>query len=130
MSTVCHLVLVALPLAALSVFWFLPLPVALPTFFAIGIATTFFYAYLYRANRRPVLTGAEAMQHAVGKVLGMHGRVAQVWVRSELWSAQFDGDLQAGDLVQVVGMEGLRLKVRKLARSADDSEAGTLVRMT
>ena len=34
----CHLVLIGLPLAALSVFWFLPLPIALPAFLAIGAA--------------------------------------------------------------------------------------------
>lgn len=112
----CHLVLAALPLAALSVFWFLPLTVALPVFLVIGIATAAFYLYLYRGNCKPVLTGAEAMQRAIGKVLGVNGRLADVWVRSELWSARFEGELREGDLVQVVGMEGLRLKVRKLAR--------------
>ena len=112
----CHLVLAALPLAGLSVFWFLPMPVALPAFLVIGAATAAFYLYLYRGNSRPVLTGAEAMQRAIGKVLGAHGCLADVWVRSELWSAQFEGELREGDLVQVVGMDGLRLKVRKVAR--------------
>jgi len=110
----CHLLLVGLPLAGLSVFWFLPLPVALPVFLLIGVATAAFYWYLYRGNGRPVLTGAEEMQRAIGKVLGANGRLADVWVRSELWSAQYEGELREGDLVQVVGMEGLRLKVRKL----------------
>ena len=110
----CHLVLIGLPLAALSVFWFLPLPVALPTFLAIGAATAAFYWYLYQGNSRPVLTGAEEMQRAVGKVLGVSGRLADVWVRSELWSAWYEGELREGDLVQVVGREGLRLRVREL----------------
>ncbi len=110
----CHLVLIGLPLAGLSVFWFLPLPIALPTYFVIGAATAAFYWYLYKGNGVPVLTGAEEMQRAVGKVLGTNGRFAHVWVRSELWSAQYEGELRAGDLVQVVGMEGLRLRVRKV----------------
>jgi membrane-bound serine protease (ClpP class) len=111
----CHLVLIGLPLAALSVFWFLPLPIALPAFLAIGAATAAFYWYLYQGNSRPVLTGAEEMQRATGKVLGVNGAVAQVWVRSELWSARYEGELREGDLVQVVAMDGLRLKVRKVA---------------
>jgi membrane protein implicated in regulation of membrane protease activity len=55
------------------------------------------------------------MQRATGKVLGVNGPVAQVWVRSELWSARYEGELREGDLVQVVAMDGLRLKVRKVA---------------
>lgn len=112
----CHLVLIGLPLAALSVFWFLPLPVALPTFLVIAAANAAFYWYLYKGNNRPVLTGAEEMQCAIGKVLGANGRSADVWVHSELWSAQYDGELSEGDLVQVVGMDGLRLRVRKVSR--------------
>jgi len=111
----CHLVLIGLPLAALSVFWFLPLPVALPAFLAIGAATAAFYWYLYQGNSRPVLTGAEEMQRAIGKVLGVNGRLADVRVHGELWSAQYEGELREGDLVQIVAMDGLRLKVRKVA---------------
>jgi len=111
----CHLVLVALPLAGLSVFWLLPLPMALPAFLLIGVATVAFYVYLYKGNSSPVLTGAEELQRAIGKVLGANGRLADVWVRSELWSARYEGELREGDLVQVVGREGLRLRVRKLA---------------
>ena len=107
--------LIGLPLAALSVFWFLPLPVALPAFLAIGAATAAFYWYLYQGNSRPVLTGAEEMQRAIGKVIGVNGRLADVRVHSELWSAQYEGELREGDLVQIVAMDGLRLKVRKVA---------------
>lgn len=110
----CHLVLIGLPLAALSVFWFLPLPVALPAFVLTGVATIVFYWYLYKGNGRPVLTGPEEMQRAIGKVLSANGRLADVWIHSELWSAQCEGELREGDPVQVVGMEGLRLRVRKV----------------
>lgn len=110
----CHLVLIGLPLAALSVFWFLPPLIALPTFLLIGAATAAFYWYLYQGNSRPVLTGAEEMQRAMGKVLGANGRIADVWIHGELWSAQYEGELREGDLVQVVAMDGLRLKVRKM----------------
>lgn len=113
----CHLVLIGLPLLGLSVFYLLPLPVALPMFLLIGAATAAFYWYLYKGNGRPVLTGAEEMKRAVGKVLATNGHLADVWVRSELWSAQYEGELRAGDFVQVVGMEGLRLRVHKLARA-------------
>ena len=111
----CHLVLIGLPLAGLSVFWFLPLPVALPIYFAIAAFTAAFYWYLYKGNGRPAMNGADEMQHAIGKVVSSNERLASIWVRSELWSANYEGELREGDLVQVVGMEGLRLRVRKLA---------------
>lgn len=116
----CHLVLIGLPLAGLSVFWFLPLPIALPTYLLIGAATAGFYWYLYKGNGGPVLTGAEEMQRAVGKVLRTNGRLADVWVHSELWSAQYEGELRDGDRVRVVGMDGLRLRVRKIVREPTD----------
>ncbi|MBI2316971.1 MAG: NfeD family protein [Betaproteobacteria bacterium] len=114
----CHVVLVALPLVALSVFWLLPLSAAVPAFVVISAATAALYLWLYRCNQMPVLNGAEAMQHATGKVLAVHGRTAEVWVASELWSARFEGEITEGDLVQVFGMEGLELKVRKAARGS------------
>ncbi|MBE0625756.1 MAG: hypothetical protein IH606_13190 [Burkholderiales bacterium] len=116
------MLLIGLPLVGLSVFWFLPLPVALPMFLLIGAATAAFYWYLYKGNGRPVLTGAEEMKRAVGEVLATNGRLADVWVHSELWSARYEGELRAGDLVQVVGMEGLCLRVRKFARAPVSSD--------
>ena len=117
----CHLVLLGLPLAGLSVFWFLPLPVALPAYLLIGAATAAFYRYLYKGNVRPIQTGAEQMQLAVGEVLGTNGRLADVRVRSELWSARYDGELCAGDRVRVVGMDGLLLRVRKVVREQSNN---------
>lgn len=117
----CHLVLIGLPLAGLSVFWLLPLPFALPSYLVIGGATAAFYWYLYKGNGRPIVTGTEEMQRAVGKVLDVNGRLADIWVHSELWTAQYDGKLCAGDLVEVIEMDGLRLRVRKLDRGPTGS---------
>ena len=111
----CHLLLIGLPLAALSLFWLLPLPVALPAFVVALVAIGAFYRFLYQGNRMPMLNGAEAILGATGKVLEVNGRRASVWVQGELWTARFDGEARAGDRVQVVGMDGLRLEVRKLA---------------
>lgn len=114
----CHLLLIGLPLVGLSVFWFLPLPVALPAYLVIAAVTAAFYWYLYKGNSRPAMTGVDEMRRAVGKVLSADGRLASVWIHSELWSANYEGELSEGELVQVIGMEGLRLRVRKLVRSS------------
>lgn len=95
-------------------FWFLPLSVALPAYLVIAAVTAAFYWYLYKCNSRPAMTGAEEMQRAIGRVLSANGRLTSVWIHSEIWSANCEGELREGDRVQVVGMEGLRLRVRKL----------------
>jgi len=64
----------------------------------------------------------EEMQRAIGKVLRVSGGLADVWVRSELWSARYEGEgeLREGDLVQIVRLEGLRLLVRKIASGSTE----------
>ena len=111
----CHLILIGLPLLALSAFWFLPLPLAVPTFVVLIGATALFYAYLMKGARRPAMTGIEAMQNALGRVRGVHDGIVSVWVNSELWSARASEELHEGDRVKVVSIDGLQLRVRKLA---------------
>lgn len=120
----CHLILIGLPLLALSAFWFLPLPLAVPTFVVLIGATILFYAYLVKGARRPVMTGIEAMLHALGRVRGVHDGIVSVWVNSELWSARATEDLREGDKVEVVGVDGLELRVRKFLPGATDGSSG------
>ena len=64
----CHLILIGLPLLALSVFWFLPMALAVPTFVVLIGVTIFFYAYLVKGAWRPAMTGIEAMLSTLGRV--------------------------------------------------------------
>ena len=111
----CHLILVGLPLLAVSAFWFLPLPLAIPVFVVLVGATILFYAYLMKGARRPAMTGIEAMLNAFGRVRDVHDGVVSVWVNSELWSARAAESFHVGDKVKVVGMDGLQLRVRKVS---------------
>jgi membrane protein implicated in regulation of membrane protease activity len=111
----CHLILIGLPLLALSAFWFLPLALAVPTFVMLIGATIFFYAFLVKGARRPAMTGIEAMLNVLGRVRGVHDGIASIWANSELWSATASEELREGDRVRVVGVDGLQLRVRKLA---------------
>jgi membrane-bound serine protease (ClpP class) len=65
-------------------------------------------------RRRPVA--------GVGEMLGMIGRAqsaltpeGNVFVRGENWSARADEPIRAGERVEVVAVEGLRLRVRRAA---------------
>ena len=120
----CHLILIGLPLLALSAFWVLPLPLAVPTFVVLVAATVLFYAYLVKGARRPVMTGIEAMLNALGRVRGVHDGIVSVWVNSELWSAWAAEELHEGDRVEVIGVEGLRLRVRKIFSGAPEDASG------
>ena len=120
----CHLILIGLPLLALSAFWFLPLPLSVPTFVVLIGATFLFYAYLIKIARRPAMTGIDAILNAAGRVRGVHDGVVSVWVNSELWSAGAAEQLREGDRVKVIGVDGLRLRVRKILPGAPEGTSG------
>jgi membrane-bound serine protease (ClpP class) len=61
-----------------------------------------------KARHRPVVSGAEEMLGAHGEVIDASGRVR---VHSELWQAQSEVPLHAGDKVRVTGRDGLTLRV-------------------
>ncbi len=68
------------------------------------------------------MTGIEALQHALGRVRSVQGNVASIWVNSEPWSARIVEGLRQGDKVEVVGVDGLLLRVRKLTRDINEPE--------
>ncbi len=113
----CHLILM-MPLLGLAVFWFLPLPVATAIYSAITVASLWLYWLAMRAMRAPVETGAEALLHARGTVIDAAETLACVRLQGgELWNAESVERLEPGDAVEVVGVEGLRLKVRRTAEA-------------
>jgi membrane-bound serine protease (ClpP class) len=62
--------------------------------------------------------------HEVGTAraaLAPHGKV---FIHGELWEAEADAPVAAGERVEVVEVRGLTLRVRK-ARNADEIEEGS-----
>lgn len=110
----CHLILL-LPVVAISLFWFFPLSIAVPTYGVVLIVSGWVYFLAIRAMRRPVQTGVEALMHSIGEVLGKEGSLFRVRVRSEVWNAESTDNLQPGDAVEVVSVDELRLKVRRIS---------------
>ena len=111
----CHLVLF-LPIIALPAFWLLPLGVAVPLYaVAVGLAL-WAYWMAFSAMRAPAMTGAEALLHTAGTVRSVDQRLAAISLGGEIWFAEPPADgLKVGDRVEVIGMEGLRLEVKKVA---------------
>jgi membrane protein implicated in regulation of membrane protease activity len=108
----CHLILM-LPVLGLPVFWLLPLSEALPIYGVILALSILVYVYVMRAMHQPVETGAEEILHSTGKVVEVGAKDVSVRVHSEMWRAVSAEKLKPGDLVEIVGIDGLQLRVRK-----------------
>lgn len=112
----CHLILL-LPLIALPIFWLVPLVPALLIYGAVLLLSAWTYWFVMQSMRRPVETGKEELLHATGRVLEARGRSLQVRVHSENWSAVSPDRLKSGDTVEVVTVDGLNLRVRRIDRT-------------
>jgi membrane-bound serine protease (ClpP class) len=70
-------------------------------------------ASVWRAGRRPVVTGAQAMIGARGQVLEWHDGEGVVRVHGERWIATARAPLRPGQAVRVRARRGLRLEVEE-----------------
>jgi membrane-bound serine protease (ClpP class) len=92
-----------------------PLVVGVALLMAAGFLTVL--AFVVRAQRRPVGVGGAALIGRVGEVRTALAPVGQVQVAGELWSAELDQGqprLSPGTRVVVIGVEGLKLRVRNV----------------
>jgi len=71
-----------------------------------------------RAQRTKVRTGTEGLIGEVGVARSAFSPEGQVHVRGEMWTAEAEDrkPIREGDRVVVIGVEGLRLRVRPLPR--------------
>jgi membrane-bound serine protease (ClpP class) len=103
-----------MPVLALAVFWFWPLSLALPVYLVILVLSVWLYVLTLRAMHAPAQLGREGMLHESGQVIGVDGEGLRVRVHNEIWNAEAGETLQVGERVQVVGLNGLTLTVRRL----------------
>lgn len=94
--------------------------VSIPLVVGTGIATGLIFAvivgFAIRAQRAPQRTGRESLSGAIGTALGDIAPRGQVQVRSEQWSAELtEGEkhIKKGQSIEVVEIQGLRLRVRR-----------------
>ena len=95
--------------------------VSVPLVIGVGIAIGLMFAtiltFALRAQRGPIQMGVEAIIGKMGYAKTEIGLSGQVQVESELWTAEpYPGSsaIGKGDRIEVVGVKGLRLKVRKV----------------
>lgn len=103
------LTLVAGPIPEMRV----QLATAIATGLAFGAITTFLIRIAWRARQNKVMNGPQAL---VGEIAVAQQDLAprgQVLVHGELWMAEADTPVGAGEKVRVRGMDGLKLLVEK-----------------
>jgi membrane-bound serine protease (ClpP class) len=87
-------------------------------FAAVGTLSAYmlFIGYLVlRTQRRRHTMGVEGMVGEIGETRTALNPTGRVFVHGEQWSAQGEEEIGAGEKVQVVGVDGLCLKVRRAA---------------
>lgn len=104
------LILFESPIPALRVSLWTIIPVAVFTFFVVFLAAR----AIIKTHKRKGLTGKEGMIGLVGEAESDLKPVGQVFIRGEIWKAEsVEGVIKKGEEVEVVGVEGLKLKVRR-----------------
>lgn len=92
------------------------IPLVIATSIIVGASFAVLVGLGLRAQRAPIHVGQEALVGATGIARGDIAPHGQVQLQSELWTAELiEGEeaIQNGEQVEVVQVEGLRLKVRK-----------------
>ncbi|MER9232228.1 nodulation protein NfeD [Mesorhizobium sp. M0622] len=70
-------------------------------------------SYVWTARKRPARVGAQAMRGLPAEILDWKGGEGHVLARGERWRAKADEPLAPGDNVEVAGVKGLVLTVRR-----------------
>lgn len=109
----CHVLLYGFPVVGIALFWVLPFPVALGLYLPLAALSVGIGMVTVRALAAPLSTGAEGMRGREARVEAADGRSIVVKVDSELWNAVASEALAPGDRVVIVGVDRLRLTVRR-----------------
>jgi membrane-bound serine protease (ClpP class) len=76
------------------------------------VVVVFLMSLVIKAHRRQVSTGREGLIHAAGEARSALTPEGLVFVHGEIWSAVAEGEVAAGQPIEVLGVEGMKLRVR------------------
>lgn len=93
--------------------------IALPVLGAVAVAslgaTLLTMRLALKSRRSRVVSGREEMIGASGQILDWEGTSGHIHIHGERWRASGGEDFHTGQLVRVVGLEGLTLRVERTA---------------
>jgi len=85
------------------------------------VVTTLFFLFIVgaglRAQRLPVQVGRETLLGKTVSVISSEANRAKVFVEGEYWDAVSDTPIEPGQSVEIVGIDGLTLKVKPKANT-------------
>ncbi len=105
-----------LPFLRVSLAVIIPAVIATATFFAFAVGAGL------AAQRRKPTTGREGLVGERGEATTDIDGTGQAFIRGELWTVRSEDKVARGEEVQVVSMEGLKLRVRRVADKEDSGE--------
>ncbi|MDA8089718.1 MAG: nodulation protein NfeD [Nitrospiraceae bacterium] len=96
---------------------------------AVSVTVLFFFftvRLVVEARRRTPVTGVEGLKGEAGLAATAINGQGTARVHGELWSAWSEEPIEAGERIEVVSMEGLKLKVKKAQKNknTESKEAG------
>jgi membrane-bound serine protease (ClpP class) len=102
--------------------WLLKIPISLPIIIFVAlffVASAFaMHKLVIPALHKKASTGAEGMIGLEGKVVEPLTPNGLISVKGEYWKATSAGeDIAVGENVEIVGLDGLRLRVKRKKRS-------------
>jgi membrane-bound ClpP family serine protease len=100
--------------------WFFHVEITWTIILVVALAVVAFFFIMHKAVvpslRRRKVTSAEGMIGMTGEVMEPLKPEGTVKIKGEYWNARsVEGDIGAGDAVEVTGIEGLNLEVRRKA---------------
>ena len=91
--------------------------IAITSTFFITVATLAFRAYI----RKPA-SGLEGMIGLVGVVINRIAPRGKVFVHGEYWNAYSEEVIEEGEEVEIIGLRGLQVKVKKIIKKEEKGE--------
>jgi membrane-bound serine protease (ClpP class) len=93
-------------------------------FTAVGTLGSFVLAVSYlvfRSQKYKVTLGVEGLIGEVGVVRDKLSPTGRIFVHGEIWKAQADSEIDVGENVEVMDVDGMVLKVRRAAQKSSAS---------
>ncbi len=111
----CHILLL-LPFIGVILFFIMPFGQALALYSFILFISSIIIWLIWKDMRMPVSTGIEGMTGGVGKVIQNGTKTAKIFYKGEIWEAICAEEISVGELVEVPGLERMKVIVRKRGR--------------
>jgi len=87
---------------------------AVATVGAIMLALSFL---VFKSQKLTPTMGMDGLVGGVGEVRGKLAMTGKVFVHGEYWNAEADSEIDVGEKIEVIGYQGMLLKVRRSSKS-------------